>query len=215
MAVTAVSEPAASGPWWRARYEVVAFLAPIVLFGLLAADRLRVFLDSHNPVLIANGASLLLIMYAFALRRTPKTVDRSFWPWAVAVGGDFVPFAVDLSGENRWAGPAPFIIQCFGLALSCWAVWNIREAIGIVPANRGIKVGGPYGFIRHPMYTAVVVSHIGMVMVYPNPLNFVMLAVVTAFKAKMVLNEERLLMKDPEYATYARRVRWRAIPRLV
>ena len=216
MAVAASSEPTRAGASrWRQRYEVVAFLTPVVLFGLLALQRAIAFMDTYNPVILANGASLVLIMYAFALRRTPKDVDRSFWPWLVAMGGDFVPFAVDLSGENRWAGPAPFLIQCCGLALSFWAVWNIREAIGIVPANRGIKVGGPYRFIRHPMYTAVVVSHIGLLMVFPNPINFVMLIVVTGFKAKMVLNEERLLMKDPEYQEYAGRVRWRAIPGVV
>ena len=49
-------------------------------------------------------------------------------------------------------------------------------------------------------------------MVFLSPINLVMLFVVTAFKAKMIANEERLLRQDPEYQEYAARVRWRALP---
>ena len=76
-------------------------------------------------------------------------------------------------------------------------------------------MSGPYRFIRHPMYTAVVLSEVAVAMVFLSPINLVMLFVVTAFKAKMIANEERLLRQDPEYQEYAARVRWRALPGVI
>ena len=210
-AIPAASITATHG-WWRARYETAAFVAPVVIFFLMATQRGISFVQTGNPIVLVNGAALVLIMMAFLVRGEAKTVDRSFGAWLAAVLGDFAPFALDLRHESYWAGPVPFIMQCAALGLFCWAVKNIWSSIGVVPANRGIKVSGPYRFIRHPMYTAVVLSEVAMAMVFLSPINVVMLFVVTAFKAKMIANAERLLRQDPEYQAYAARVRWRAIP---
>ncbi len=194
------------------RWEAVAFLTPIVIFGLLVIRHGFAFADNHNPIVLANAGSLLLIGIAFALRRPAKEVDRSWGAWFAAVVGDFAPFGMNLDNPVHWAGYVPLGLQCFALLFSCWAVRNIWESIGIVPANRGIKVSGPYRFIRHPMYAGVILSQVALLMVFPSLFNFALFGVLTTFKALMIRNEERLLMKDPSYVEYAARVRWRAIP---
>lgn len=195
-----------------ARWEVVAFLSPVVIFSLLVVRHAFSFADDHNPIILANGASLLLIGVAFALRRPAKDVDRSWTAWGAAIIGDFAPFGMMLQDPVHWAGYVPLVIQCCALTLSCWAVWNIWESIGIVPANRGIKVGGPYRFIRHPMYAGVMLSQVALLLVFPSPINISMFVILTTFKAIMIRNEERLLMKDPTYVSYAQKTRWRVIP---
>ena len=91
---------------------------------------------------------------------------------------------------------------------------NERGLTGVFerPANRGIKTGGPYRFIRHPLYTFVIVSQAGLWQEYPSVFNAVVLFTAIVFKSVMIINEERVLREDPAYVEYSRRVRHRAIP---
>jgi protein-S-isoprenylcysteine O-methyltransferase Ste14 len=87
--------------------------------------------------------------------------------------------------------------------------------MGVSPANRGIKTGGPYRFIRHPLYTLVIISQIGLLMEYPSIINGLILLTAAVFKGFMIRNEERVLRNDPTYVAYANRVRYRVLPGVV
>jgi protein-S-isoprenylcysteine O-methyltransferase Ste14 len=103
-------------------------------------------------------------------------------------------------------GIAFAILLAAGLAIGLWAVsanrpgnFNIRPE----PKEGGSLVtGGPYRWIRHPMYLAVLVAMAAFVVAgdAAQALLWLLLAVVLA--AKAVREERSLVLVHPGYAAY-------------
>ena len=212
MTVTASEKPSFS---LRGYYEALAVLAPICLFGLLAAIRVAAFIDTQNPVAVLNAAGLTVLTMTFVFRKPVKDVDRSFASLGAAWIGNFLPFALILHNDSNWAGIVPTVIEVVTVILAIWTVLSLRSSMGVSPANRGIKTGGPYRFIRHPLYTLVIISQIGLLMEYPSLINATILLVAIVFKGVMIRNEERVLRNDPAYVAYSEKVRYRVIPGVI
>lgn len=74
-------------------------------------------------------------------------------------------------------------------------------------------VTGPYRYVRHPMYVAVLLVALALVVAYFSVFKVLCLvALVLVLRAKAMLEESALPALYPEYADYARRV-GRFIPR--
>jgi protein-S-isoprenylcysteine O-methyltransferase Ste14 len=117
----------------------------------------------------------------------------------------------------RWNGVATVIVAA-GAALALWAVranrlgnWNVHPA----PKPGGyLATGGPYTYIRHPMYLAVLLIAAGCCVGYATPWRWAMfagLAVVLDRKARF--EEAALAALHPGYAEYARTTK-RLVPYL-
>jgi protein-S-isoprenylcysteine O-methyltransferase Ste14 len=200
---------------WQPYYEALAFVAPICLFGLLAAIRVAKFIETGNPVAILNAVGLTVLTMTFVFRKPAKEVDRSFKSLLAAWIGNFLPFALILHNHSNWAGHVPTAIEVVTVVLAIWTVLSLRSSMGVAPANRGIKTGGPYRFVRHPLYALVIVSQIGLLMEYPSFINLAILTTAVVFKGFMIRNEERVLRNDPAYVEYSKRVRHRVIPGVI
>ena len=51
-----------------------------------------------------------------------------------------------------------------GLCVNISAKLFLNRSFGIVAANRGIKRGGPYRLVRHPMYFGSILTQVGFVL---------------------------------------------------
>ena len=106
------------------------------------------------------------------------------------------------------------------LLSSVLTVWALREnqyaeAVARVQKERGQSVcsTGPYAFVRHPMYSAIIMWCVSIIMVLPSiwvaAVSVVVAAVIT-IRAEL---EEAMLAKElPGYSEYQSKVRWRVIP---
>jgi protein-S-isoprenylcysteine O-methyltransferase Ste14 len=73
--------------------------------------------------------------------------------------------------------------------------------------------GGPYRFVRHPMYAAVLLFAAAETLAYMDPWKVACSAALgMVLAAKAALEERRLRELYPDYAAYAARVRSRLIP---
>jgi len=90
----------------------------------------------------------------------------------------------------------------------------LRRSFGIAPANRGVKVSGPYRFVRHPMYAGYLLSNIGMFLLMPSPINLAIYAIGWTAPILRLLAEERLLAQDETYRDFQQTTRFRLIPGL-
>jgi protein-S-isoprenylcysteine O-methyltransferase Ste14 len=99
-----------------------------------------------------------------------------------------------------------------GLALSILAIATLGRSFGIVAANRGVKAGGLYRFVRHPVYVAHLTGDLGYVLSYPTTPNLIVFALTFVALVVRARVEESLLARDAAYRAYLERVPWRFVP---
>ena len=72
---------------------------------------------------------------------------------------------------------------------------------------------GPYGIVRHPMYTATVVMFLAMPLVLGSAISFVVFLVYPFLIVKRIRNEEQVLEDGlAGYTEYKQKVKYRLIP---
>ena len=105
------------------------------------------------------------------------------------------------------------VLLLMGMIVQVHAKLVLGRSLGCVPANRGLKLSGPYRFVRHPMYTGYFLSHMAFLAMNPLAWNLVLVASgATLLQVPRLLAEERLLSQEDRYADYMRAVRYRLIP---
>ena len=193
--------------------DLVARLLVGALFALLSVNLLTDFIQTQRVtgLLLLISESLVVV---FTLARRPALiVDR-------AVGAAIVT-AMSIAGPvllrtAKVPGVLPDVatmaISAIGLMIVIASKITLGRSFGIVPANRGVVVGGPYCVVRHPIYAGYVVTHVAFVCAHPTGWNIALvLATDTALMIR-ALYEERVLAKDRKYQTYCERVAWHVVP---
>jgi protein-S-isoprenylcysteine O-methyltransferase Ste14 len=149
----------------------------------------------------------------FLVRRRPTAVSPRGVAWIAAPIGSFAM----LVGRPHGGGLSPVVcegLQLAGLVLALVSLGMLGRSFGLVAANRGVKTGGPYGFVRHPAYAGYLVTYLGYVAENHSLRNVGLFCVSTAFQVVRINEEELLLARDSVYKRYRERVRYRLIPRL-
>lgn len=118
---------------------------------------------------------------------------------------------------QAWSLPALALLGC-ALALGLWTIAHNRPGnfnIRPEPKTSGMLVtGGPYRYIRNPMYSALLLFAAAEVLAYADPWKILCwLALAVVLVAKAMLEERGLRAQHAGYAEYAKRVR-RFIPGL-
>lgn len=192
----------------------VVTAAPIaVLWMLFAIANFENWRATHRPIGLGATALELAVATLFIVRRAPWIVSRSPVAWAAAALGTFGMLAArpayhPIGGlELLYSG-----MQGVGALLAGVAVISLGRSFGIVAANRGIRTGGPYRFVRHPLYSAYLITEAGYLLENPSLRNGCLFAVVMAFQGVRIVEEERTLAEDPAYREYRERVRSRILP---
>jgi protein-S-isoprenylcysteine O-methyltransferase Ste14 len=101
------------------------------------------------------------------------------------------------------------VVLALGLLLVLWSMASLGSSFGIAPADRGLVQGGPYRYLRHPMYLGELVSLSGAVLGSPCLRNIAVLLVLLFSLLLRIRWEEQAIW---DYPGYARWVRWRMIP---
>jgi len=103
-------------------------------------------------------------------------------------------------------------VSCVGLLIVIAAKLTLGRSFGLVPANRGVVVSGPYGFKRHPIYFGYLISHAAFLAAHPTLMNVALVVVGDAALMWRALLEERTLLGDEQYRAYSERVAWHVVP---
>jgi protein-S-isoprenylcysteine O-methyltransferase Ste14 len=114
----------------------------------------------------------------------------------------------------QWIG---FVLLILGYVLPQLALTNNPFASGIVriQKDRGHKVstGGPYKFIRHPMYLGSLLADFGAPLFFGSFWALIPGAVMAALFIYRTAREDQTLQEElPGYKEYAQKVRFRLVP---
>ena len=141
------------------------------------------------------------------------------WKWLsfIALAG-LVACIVGLYLNNDaifGTGPITITIQIIAALLMVWArlTFGIRSFHGIAnPTAGGLVRTGPYRYIRHPIYAAILYFFWAGIAAHPSLVTLATGLLATAFTAVRIAAEEKLLVTMyPEYRAYAR-VTKRVVP---
>lgn len=121
------------------------------------------------------------------------------------------------TGSLLGHGPVAIGLQVAAFTLMLWA----RIAFGVRsfhyaanPTEGGLVTTGPYGFVRHPIYAAILLFLWTGIATNLSPVSVALGLVATAMLfLRMVFEESLVRQRYPEYADYARRTK-RVVPYL-
>jgi protein-S-isoprenylcysteine O-methyltransferase Ste14 len=194
--------------------DLVARAAVGTLFTLLS---INLFADYKRTghvtgLLLLVGESLVVILTI--ARRRAITVDRSAAAaimTTVSLTGPAMlratESAVSLASDHVTA-----LLSAIGLILVVVGKMALGRSFGVVPANRGVVVRGPYSLVRHPIYTGYLITHAAFLMAHPEPWNLTVIGLADSALIVRALMEERVLSADASYQQYCRRVGWHLVP---
>ena len=167
----------------------------------LLAERLRPTFQADQPA--ADKKFMLIFILVMLI-------------WLVAIGLD----------RREQASHVPLVLQALGLAMyllsTAFIMWVFRENSFAAPVvkvqvarHHHVISSGPYAFVRHPMYSGIMLFFVGVPLLLGSWWGVAIapaFAVLFAIRARI---EERALVEGlPDYADYAERVRYRLVPGL-
>jgi protein-S-isoprenylcysteine O-methyltransferase Ste14 len=158
------------------------------------------------------------LMVGFAVfRTTPKRVTTNPVYWLIelmAFGSWFLYWTVRTEAAPavapEWLTAA---IAVLGLAILIGARLSLARSFGYLPAQREIRVVGMYAVIRHPLYVAILLNGIALLLHHFSVMMIIAVLINNFFfLLKALIEENYLALHSPEYRAYLQRVRWRYIP---
>jgi protein-S-isoprenylcysteine O-methyltransferase Ste14 len=165
---------------------------------LFSGEALREPLSTVTSVL--TMAFYVLLVWAY-LRRTPTSrTDRHWGAWLIALVATGAPFAFPLvSGGPRGDGAvatAAVVVLIGGLMAMLWALGALGTNISVVPQAREAVTHGPYARVRHPLYTAELLSGVGICLASTGPGPWLLLAALVVLQVMRARREEALLARE-------------------
>jgi protein-S-isoprenylcysteine O-methyltransferase Ste14 len=163
--------------------------------------------------------SIILLMseslpvFLILTRRQSKALSDKTVDWLLGLMGTILPLlAVPVAAGALVPAGVCGAIMLIGFYVQISAKLILGRSFGMIAANRGIKVAGPYRIVRHPIYAGYTIIHVGFLLAFPSLWNVVLYSTELAIQIGRVLREELLLSQDQSYRDYAARVRYRLIP---
>jgi protein-S-isoprenylcysteine O-methyltransferase Ste14 len=222
---------------WRALLKrIVSVFAVILIMDLL------LFLPAGRldwPAAWILSALYTIFLLAYAIWGTLKAPDlleersrvaENVKAWdkvIMAVYTVLLLAVLVLAGLDRGrprGSELPFALQVLGLAGLCPAVGIISWAIVTnaylgrmvrIQEDRGHQVitGGPYRYVRHPMYLGIILLFPCMTLFLGSWWALVAAGLISVLMVIRTALEDRTLQAElPGYAEYAQRVRYRLVP---
>jgi len=185
----------------------------VVLFTMLSINLLGDFLRTGHVtgLLLLAGESLVVVLTV--VRRKAMYVDRSVAAGVLTLLSVAGPPMLRASDVNSMVPDVvTAMVSAIGLGLVVVGKMALGRSFGLVPANRGVVVRGPYTIVRHPIYTGYLITHVAFFIADPIPWNAVVILIADTALILRALMEERVLSNDVEYQGYCRRVGWHLVP---
>lgn len=186
----------------------------LLLFALLAASSYHHFVTSQSVRSLGILAINTLFLSLFLTRRAATAETPSLPLWLLGVAGTALPLLLRPSDGPGFVGFGT-VLQLAGIALVACGLLSLRRSFAVVPGNRGIREGGLYRIVRHPIYVSELVALLGAVLVSPTPENWVIWVCECGLQFARARAEEEFLSSDPVYRAYRERVRFRLIPGMI
>lgn len=193
--------------------ELTARAILVVLFTLMAVRFGTDFLATGRITGLFLLLSEALVVVFTVFRRSAIVIDRTMAArvlTGVSIAGP--PLLTPTSLTALASESFTVALSCAGLAVVITGKIALGRSFALLPAIRGVVSNGPYRFVRHPIYTGYLITHVAILLANPSAWNLAVLLVADAALLVRAVREERTLALDHAYRAYQERVRWRVAP---
>jgi len=164
-----------------------------------------------SNLLLLPSESVVVVL--LLVRRPAATISWRPAEWLLALAATAAPMLVNTGiGNPLIPVTAAAFLMLMGLVVQLSAKLTLGRSLGLVPAHRGLRLSGPYRYLRHPMYAGYLLTHLAFLFVNPTWWNLAVYGLCYSLQVPRLLAEERLLRRDAAYRAYENVVRYRLIP---
>jgi Putative protein-S-isoprenylcysteine methyltransferase len=196
-----------------ARIIHLAECAFLIALAALIVSRMLPILSDHPQVIVFLTAELLGVVL-IAMQR-PGAVATGSHPVLLGFAGTGASLLVLPSGIQLAPDSVSSIFIFAGVILSILAKLSLRRSFGLVAANRGVKKSGLYRFVRHPMYSGYMLNQAGFLLTFASAWNVAVISLAWILLWMRAEEEEKVLLDDPAYRSYADAVKSRLVPGII
>jgi protein-S-isoprenylcysteine O-methyltransferase Ste14 len=174
--------------------------------------------------LARNDPALLSERLGSLFQREQKGWDKALMAVMLAL---WIGWLILIGLDRRYHGSdVPLAVQGIGLALIVLGAYlvvltlkanSFAAPVVKVQKARGhaVATGGPYAYVRHPMYAGALLFIVGMPLLLGSWWGLAAgLSIVLILAVRAVFEERTLAAELEGYADYAARVRYRFVPYL-
>lgn len=191
----------------------VGVIAILVLF---LAHRISQYRSSLvKPLWVAETLLFAVFVISYIIRIDPVDRSRGAKEILVPLIGAVLPFALLLTPTNPWiAGDRMklriiFYWMTTFTSLTVWGLWTLKRSFSITVEARTLVTGGPYRWVRHPVYLGEILTYCAVLLwrySIANTVIFSAFVLIQMLRAKW--EEEKLGRVFPNYNTYAAKTWW-------
>jgi protein-S-isoprenylcysteine O-methyltransferase Ste14 len=178
----------------------------------------------NDEVILIKALWVLLAVLWLALAfRTKRTVERRGATVGVALVAYLAIVITNsywhaswihrlLWARSPWVGAIAVLLTGGGTVVAVWARVALgRNWSGVVTLKEDHQLiqSGPYRFVRHPIYSGILLMAVGSVLLYGEAYGIVLLAFIGVVFGYKIRVEERLMSQQfpSQYLEYRRRVK--------
>ena len=129
------------------------------------------------------------------------------------VFGQFIALIVIIFGfippllwQNTFLQVIGMLLIGVAIFIGVWAMLSFKQKMNILPSptsNGFLVTGGPFAYIRHPLYFSLITASIGITLAYPTiPRIIALLVLLVVLHIKATLEETLLARRFNGYETY-------------
>jgi protein-S-isoprenylcysteine O-methyltransferase Ste14 len=201
---------------WAMRLAAALFHGVLMLKQCIGLIKLFAARDEHSLLFFATAVAarlavilfLTLIAFVIIVRLRPVAKSAGIAPRLVALVGTCMPSFMTLLPRNPDSlvvNTASLLLIALGFALAVYAFSYLNRSASIMPEARRLVTGGPYRWLRHPVYLFEEIGVIGLALPFASAWAVLWLIIHAACQLQRMKNEERVLSSAfPEYGDYAR-----------
>jgi len=156
-----------------------------------------------------------VFLLIYIVRKDPVDRSRGAREIIIPLIGGILPFGL------LYSPPHPLIVNSikhiYGVfiwmtaatCLTLWGLWTLKRAFSVTVEARELVTGGPYRFVRHPVYLGEMLTAGAVATLRFSWLNVVLLILFIAIQLyRSRLEEDKLSRCFPEYRQFAARSLW-------
>jgi protein-S-isoprenylcysteine O-methyltransferase Ste14 len=194
--------------------NIVALRTEQIEWKTLTVENKELWLLSHLSILFF----LLLAIVTTIFRIQPINTAEGIEPRITALAGTFLLALLALAPERAQLPPSlaivALVLVIVGFGLSTYVLYWLGQSFSIMAEARRLVTGGPFAYVRHPLYLAEEIANIGIILLNFSPVALLTGIIHWCLQLRRMHNEERVLNAAfPDYCDYSA-VTPRVIPSL-